>query len=588
MQWTAVGDQIRRLAANLTVRQKFLVAGGVVVVAAALVLFVRYQRNRDFSVLYSGLGAEDAAAMLARLKEAGTEYRLSEDGTTIRVRSAQVAEWRLQLASAGIPKTGRIGFELFDRNSFGATEFTEHINYQRALEGELERSVMTLAEVEHARVHITPAKDSVFTDQRRPAKASILLKLRPSTQLSKKNVAAVTHLVASGVEGLTPDNVSVLDVRGNLLTKPAGAEGSEEILNQTLLAYKRTLEVDLLTKLNATLEPLLGPDRFRVAVSVDCDLSSSEQSEESYDPARSVMTTSQRSEDTAGAGQPAGVPGVASNLPRPTSRPGSLGQGMTRRSESINYQSSRLIRRTRLPQGNVRRISASVLLDHRVRFEGSGAQARRVVEPPGPERIKATRDLVAGAIGFQADRGDVIIVEAMAFEQTLSWKPLPGGAGSQGTITAPWGDPERVGFAAGAVVLLLVLAGGSALVVRKRRRRRKLVVTEVAVEQPVVVSAAEATPGVEGESKLAPALEQAGPSVEQRLERELAGRLAMRGKEQEHQTKAILDELASNVKAPSHATKKAEILTHHLIDQAKKDPASIAQILRTWIHEGDS
>src|SRR5437764_947964 len=193
---------MKRLIDSLTWKQILsivVVAGGVI---AGLVSLSRWNQERDFRPLYSSLSPEDAAAVLTKVREGGTEFRLSDNGTTVLVPSAKVAEVRLQLAAAGIPKSGRIGFELFDKTNFGASDFAEQVNYHRALEGELERSVMSIAVVEQARVHITLAKDSVFLESRQPAKASVLVKLRPGSQLTAQNVAAICQLTASAVDGL--------------------------------------------------------------------------------------------------------------------------------------------------------------------------------------------------------------------------------------------------------------------------------------------------------------------------------------------------------------------------------------------------
>ncbi|MBM3796680.1 MAG: flagellar M-ring protein FliF [Acidobacteria bacterium] len=277
-------DQIRQLLESLSLRHKISISIAALAVLGGLFWLMRSQDNRDFTVLFSDLSADDASSVVARLKERNAEYKLSDTGTSIRVRSAAVNDLRLELTAAGIPKSGRIGFELFDRNNFGITEFTQQVNYPGALEGEMERTVAGIDEVEFARVHITPPKDSVFEDQRRAAKASVMVKLKPARKLSAPNVKAIAHLLASAVEGLTPDAVALLDVHGNLLTRPPGTSEPDEVLNQSLLAYKRSLERDLRAKVNATLEPLLGPDRFRAAVAVECDLQQSEQSEESYGP----------------------------------------------------------------------------------------------------------------------------------------------------------------------------------------------------------------------------------------------------------------------------------------------------------------
>lgn len=576
-------DQLRRLLISLTLRQKILLGLAVPGVLLALFAFLHWQRERDYVTLYAGLTSEDAAAIVTKLKEGGTEYRLSSDGSTVRIASNRLAEVRLQLAASGIPKTGRIGFELFDRNNFGTTEFAEQVNFQRALEGELERSVMTIAEVEHARIHITPPKDSVFLDQRRPAKASVLLRLRPGVKLSPQNVKSVTHLVSSAVEGLTPESVSVLDVHGNLLTRPRAAEsGSDAAVNDLLFEYKTKIERDLLTKIGNTLEPLLGPERFRAAVSVDCDLATTDQSEESFDPSRSVMATSQRSEDLAGAAQPSGVPGTASNLPRPAPRPAASAQTVARRSENITYQSSRLVRRTHMPQGNVKRLSVSVLLDHTVRFEGSGNKARRIVEPPSPERLKATRDLVAGVVGLQTDRGDQLIVEALPFESTLNYESpaepaAPPTSANPANPIAPLIDLLRKGgrttilIAAGAGLLLLLMLLFVLFRVRATRKKRARV---IAGEDPVLAASPAGEP---------PALPSGSDLTS--VEAQLQAELSKKNRKKAIQEQEILSELAAAAKLPSSTTAKTAVLVKHISEETRKNPEVVAQLVRTWLSD---
>jgi flagellar M-ring protein FliF len=197
-------DQIKKLIANLSLKQRVSIGVAAIAVIASLIAFARWNRERDFKPLFSELSQEDAAAVVAKVHEGGTEFRLSENGSTVLVPSAKVAEMRLQLAAIGVPKSGRIGFELFDKTNFGVSDFTEQVNYHRALEGELERTVMALAEVEQARVHLTFPKDSVFLESKQPAKASVLVKLKLGAQLSAQNVAAICQLTSSAVEGLAP------------------------------------------------------------------------------------------------------------------------------------------------------------------------------------------------------------------------------------------------------------------------------------------------------------------------------------------------------------------------------------------------
>ncbi len=205
------------------------------------------------------------------------------------------------MASAGLPKSGRIGFELFDKTNFGASEFAEQVNYHRAIEGELERSVMSIREVEQARVHITLAKDSLYTESRQPAKASVLVKLRHAAALSPQNIAAICQLTASAVPGLSADQVSLVDTNGNLLNRPRPNSTGDDQGNEAALDYRKSVEHDLQNKIAATLDPLLGADHFRAGVSADVDLTSGEQSEEIFDPSKSVMATSQTTARRSGS-----------------------------------------------------------------------------------------------------------------------------------------------------------------------------------------------------------------------------------------------------------------------------------------------
>ena len=417
-------DQIKSLIAGLSLRQRISIIASAMAVVAGMIFLVHWKHESDFRPLYTSMAPEDAAGVVQKLKETGVEYRLSENGSTVMVSSVKLAESRLTLAAAGLPKTGRIGFELFDRSNFGATEFVEHINYKRALEGELERSVMSLAEVEEARVHLTLPKESVFLDQQQPAKASVMVKLRPGAQISAQNVLAVTNLVASAVEGLNPDAVSLVDMDGTLLSRPkraAAGDGSE--ITAESLEVRQQIEKNLVAKISATLEPLLGAQKFRAGASVDVDLTSGESQEETLDPEHSVMVSSQKSEDLSERAGSSGIPGTASNLPQQAAAPAKGPNGVSRRTENVTYQTSRVIRHTKIPQGVVRRMSLAVLVDQSVRWEGEGAAQHRVLSPPSPETLKTIKDLVAAVTGINEQRGDQLIVETLPFESSLNALP---------------------------------------------------------------------------------------------------------------------------------------------------------------------
>ena len=558
-------EQMKKLLARLSMAQKLSIAAAAVLVVAALIGFAQWRHEGDFHPLYTGLAAEDAGAVVQRLKETGTEFRLSENGSTVLAPSARLAELRLQLAASGLPKSGRMGFELFDKTSFGMTDFAEHVNYRRALEGELERSIVSLAEVERARVHLTLPKESVYLEARQPAKASVVLGLRPGAQLSSQNVMAVCNLLASAVEGLAPEAVSVVDTRGNLLNRPrkSGGDGLEG--SEANLEYREMVEKSLLAKIQSTLEPLLGADRFRASVSAECDFSSGEQSEESFDPARSVMVSSQKSEDIAPAALAGGVPGTASNLPRPPARPAGGVSGASRRTEEINYQSSRLVRRVKLPQGELKRVSVSLLLDQDVRWEGKPPHLQQVLIPPSAERLKTIRDLVAGVINFKSERGDQLIVETLPFEATLHTEPpppaapAPAPAAPAGQLPAWLRTPKAMGAVAGGAILLLALA-----VVGFRRLRGRP--GRSATAQTAL------PPG----TKSAPAL-AAEDSVEKKMQAQLGDQADLQARLEAEALQAF--------KSPVPSTNKKDVLSKYLRESLKKDPIVQVQIVRTWLNE---
>jgi len=556
-------NQLLGLLGSLTTRQKATILLAALAVAGALWWGVQWNRERDLRPLFTGLAAEDAGAVVDRLRTMNVDYRVSEGGGTILVPSARVAELRIQMATAGLPRTGRIGFEIFDKTNFGASDFQQQVNYRRAIEGELERSIMSLSEVERARVHVTFAKDSVFTESRQPAKASVMVRLRPSAMLPPGAVLAIQHLASSAVEGLTPEAVSVLEMNGTLLTRPRAANGPDEAAASAALDYRHSVERDLRTKIRETLDPVLGAEKYRADVSVDCDLTSGEQSEETFDPNRSVMSSSSKTEDTSGSSAPGGIPGTASNLPRPAPKAETMARSVARRTENIQFQTSRVVRHTKLPQGTIKRISVAILVDQNLRWEGSGPQAKRVLEPPSPERLKVVRDLIAGISGFQQDRGDQIIVESLPFETTLQAtapEAVHPPVSSATTLSLPsWLAPlaakvplpALIGVAVGLVLAMLALP-----VVFLLRRRR--------------------TPP---KAELAPAALPPAPPVPAFEERAMA-QIAESEAEQRRQEQEVLNAL----KLPA-ATKKGEVLRKHITEEAKKDPVAVAQLIRTWLSE---
>jgi len=543
-------------------RQRITLLAVAIGVGGALYQFIHWNQERDFKPLFTGLAAEDAGSIAAKLKELAVEYRLEENGTSILVHSGSVAEVRLQLAADGLPRTGRIGFELFDKTNFGASEFTEQVNYQRAVEGELERSVMSIREVELARVHITPAKDSLYLESRQAAKASVLVKLKRAGTLTSQNVAAIAQLAASAVPGLAAEQVSVLDTSGNLLSRPR-PRGNDSESNEASLEYRKSVERDIQNKIAQTLDPLLGADHFRAGVAAEVDLSSGDQSEEIFDPQKSVMVSSQKTEDGPTLTSSSGTPGTASNVPNPTARPASGTASYARKTENVSYQTSRVVRHTKLPQGVVKKISLSVLVDHTLRWEGE----KRIVEPPTPEKLKVIRDLVTAATGLDTNRGDQLAVETFPFEATLTaelLKPSPAApAPTAGVLLnlPPWlqklvGQSNVLALAGIGAAAVVVLGAGFFFLGRRARKKK------------MTASAASAIASGGGK--------EPGTSAAGQIEAKLAEQVAEKARKD---AEALL-----SLKVGEVSTKKTEILTKHIAEEIKTNPSGMAHVVRSWLN----
>lgn len=552
-------DQLTRLWKSLSNVQRISLFLVPILLSAIAVAGLRWKHDADFRTLYSSLTPEDASAVTQKIKEAGIEYRLDETGATVTVPADRLAEARLALAGAGMPRSGRIGFELFDRTNLGASDFTEQVNYQRALEGELERTVATLSEVDQARIHITVGKESVFLDSRQPAKATVVLKLRSQTRIQQSSVTAIANLVASAVDGLTPEAVSIIDDSGRLLNRPQPADGDAKTA-EVNLDYRQQLEAELQAKLSGALEPLLGSGKFRTGVNIDCDFTSVDQSDEIYDSAKSATLTSQVTEESTGTGFSGGQPGTASNLPSPPPKAAAGTAGVIRRTENTSFQPSRTVRHTVNPRGTIRKISTIVLLDHTVRWEGTGAKAKKIVVPPSAEVIKAVHDVVAGIVAFNEPRGDQITVESLPFESTLDAEPPLSSAPLNQKAPAIDKKQQMILLGGGATVVVILLAG--ALFVMRRSSKSKATDT--------------AATAIAGDPQAPGALPASGAHP--------AGDMEKRIREGEQEQARLEAEVLNSIKLPV-ATKATEVLIRHVKESTQKDPATAANVLRSWMNE---
>ena len=549
-------EQLKKLLASLTTMQRVTIVFCAIAMAAGVMWFSRWQQDAGMRPLYTALSPEDASAMVAKLRESGVVYKVGENGTSLMVPEARVAELRLEMAGLGLPKTGRIGFEIFDKTNFGITDFAEHVNYRRAVEGELERSVMALAAVQQARVHVSLPKESVFTDSREAAKASVLVGLRPGARLSAQNVIAITNLVSSAVEGLTPESVSLVDMSGNLLSRPRrdGLPDGAQI-SEAALEYRQAIEHDLALKINNTLDPLLGADKFRTGVSAEVDMTSGEQSEETFDPTKSVMVTSQKTEDSSGTTRAAAAPtppGTSANLPQAAAaHPTGSGSTSTKRSESIAYQSSRVTKHVKLPQGAIKRLSIAVLVDQGAKWEGQGKQMHRVVTPPDTEKIKAIQTLVSTLVGLNPERGDQLTVEALPFDSTLNMElppaqtPEPAKRDNLTAIETLKQKPIILWGSAGGAVLVIAL-----VIFRVSRGKKKERIQDMPEVLPPATSMASLT---------------AGPGSQ-------PGAIAAN----------------EGARLPALMPSRTEVLLNQLQESGRNNPEAWAGVLRGWLSEEEA
>ncbi|MGD0579605.1 MAG: flagellar basal-body MS-ring/collar protein FliF [Bryobacteraceae bacterium] len=565
-------NQLRQLLDQFSLQQKILIVVAACLVAGGIFFGIRWNKERDLRPLFASLAPEDAAAVVEKLRVANVDYKVADNGAVL-VPSARVAELRLDMAAAGLPRSGHLGFELFDKQNFGSTEFDEQVRLRRAIEGELERSVMTLTGVDGARVHVTFAKDSVFSDLRQPAKASVLVRLRPGARLTQQNILAIEHLAASAVEGLQPESVSVVDMNGNLLGKPRSPLDTDAGASSAMLDYRQSLEHDLLVKLRSTLDPLLGAEKYRAGVTLECDFTSGDQSEETFDPDHSVMLTSQKTEESNGSTTSGGVPGTASNLPRPVPpSPGGRGS-VSRKTENVTYQTSRVVKHVKLPQGTVKRVSVAILVDQGVHWEGVGPSARRVLDPPSADTLKVVRDVVSGVIGFQQNRGEQVLVETLPFDATLALpapeppaRPVPLGTPKPSTgldeLSLRLRSLSPLWLISGACLLIVALIAVGVLV--KARLRRRMTKMEVAPAGGPPLTPGTSTPaqlGSRGEFE--------------------ARAMAQLAENRQVQEQAELDALQSLRIVPT--TRKAEVFKKFILEEAKKDPGKMAQLVRSWL-----
>jgi flagellar M-ring protein FliF len=446
-RWAAMRPPQRRGALTVGLLLSAL-AGGI----------LWYALRTDWRTLYAGLDAEDAPQIGQVLTEAKIPFNVTADGGGIQVPAPLLDKARLAAAARGGAKSGRMGFELFDKPNWVGSEFDERVNYQRALEGELEHTIGTLADIASARVDLSMPHDSLFRDQERPAKAAVVIKLRRGS-LADGEADAIRNLVASAVDGLTPDHVVLVDADGHLPLGPKTAE-----------AVKLGAEQALEQKLVSTLEPVTGAGNVRASVTLDYVDQATDTTQESYDPSQTVTLSMQRSSQSTG-GQPvaAGVPGTASNAPNTQALPVYPKQTTppeTAQTESGTYAASKTVRHTVEDPGRVRRMTAAIVVNDRMVAPASGSKAA-VWQQWSAADLHNLTALAQAAVGFDTSRGDLVTVQDMPFQgnQAGSTRPVV-----QRILDSAETSPELLKYLALVLGVFLVLAMGVRPALREATR----------------------------------------------------------------------------------------------------------------------
>ncbi|MGK2899033.1 MAG: flagellar basal-body MS-ring/collar protein FliF [Burkholderiaceae bacterium] len=412
--------------AALPLRSKLSAAIGVAALAGVVLAMTLWSSKGDFKVLYANLSDKDGGAVINQLSQMNVPYRMSEGGAAILVPAAQVHDLRLKLATAGLPKGSVSGYELMDSARFGQTQFQERLTAQRGLEGELTRSITSLAAVSNARVHLAlPNQNGFFREQQKPS-ASVLLTLHPGRTLDRAQVAGIVHLVSSSVPELDPKAVSVLDQSGALLTSSGDGQPSAG-LDAQQLQYVNQIETGYSKRIVGLLEPIVGRDNLRASVAADIDFSQTEATSEEFKPnqgaqAQISIRSQQVSEQNGSTGaQPSGVPGAASNQPpvaataplvgasQPlqTAQTGGGAGASGRRDATTNYEVDKTVRVTRNASGTVKRLNAAVVVNNR---SVTDAKGKTTQVPLTPDEIEKLTALVRESIGFKQERGDSVKV----------------------------------------------------------------------------------------------------------------------------------------------------------------------------------
>jgi flagellar M-ring protein FliF len=550
------------------------------ILGLALIGSVVYFMNRvEYETLYRDLNPEDAQAIAAKLREGKKDFQVQGTSILVAAPKTEIDKMRLELSGSGLARSGKPGYEIFDKNQFGMTDFTEQVNLQRALEGELARTISSLSEISQARVHIVLRKDSYFQENKEEAKASVVLNLKKGAELSKSIIAGIKGVVAGAVPGLRTRNVSVVDEEGRFLSQ--SAESGDEARAEVEAGIRENLEKEMSGKVVSILEPLVGKGKVQANASIDLDFNSTEFSEETYNPNQPVILSQQKSEERSGSqSSVSGIPGIPSNQGTTARQSSSSVPERVRQSEVTNYEVNKTVRHTIQPKGAVRRLSVAVILDHKTIWnKAKDGKVTSRPEPRSAQEIGSYRELVLAAVGFNEERGDVVKVENVAFYSES--KP------EETTASTPWyykwqSQPYLLPGMKYASFIILFFAA-YLLFIRPIRKRvfQALSIASPELSKSSEVALASATaPGALGEAtqmeQIAAPDAAALPAGESKL---LEDTISLETASDEQIERELMRE-ASSV---DMGNRKFAAMKKKLADKARKDPEMVSQLIRTFL-----
>ncbi|PMP69509.1 MAG: flagellar M-ring protein FliF [Calditerrivibrio nitroreducens] len=549
-----VGEQFKKVFQKFSKVQQITIISAAVAILLSIIVLVYWANKPVYKILFANLSQEDAAEVVAKLKAKKIPYNLKDSGKTIEIPAKDVYETRIELAKEGIPKGGGVGFELFDKTSFGITEFAQNVNYQRALQGELSRTISTLEEVEEARVHLTLPKDKLFITEDGEPKAAVVLKLKKGETLNRDKVKAIASLVAGAVKGLKIQNVQIVDTQGNLLSESLNEENLPYVKTQTQLEYQKKIEKIIASKINSLLATTLGENNAVAQVTAEIDFDKKEINKEEYDQnpvLRSSQTIEIESKNTPNT--PQGQPGVEPNLAEPNIQQNGVNSTYTKNEETQNFEIGKTVTKEEKSIGSIKRLTIAVVVNDRAEIVKEGKKEVTKYVPRTKEELDKIKGLVAKAAGFDEKRGDQIEVTNVSFDTSQM---------SESKLLEKEKMNELIIQISKYVMVLIMFLLFYFLVIRPIMKKlgdiKETKSGELAAVGDIPIKGANVDLQLDDSVKFPKTLEE--------LEREI---------------ESELDEKVS----VDVGTVKTKVMVKKIEEAVKEDPEMIANLIKTWLKE---